>query len=215
MAGRRLSSDERRLKILQAATAAFARSGYREASMEEIARAAGITKPVLYDHFASKEALLLAVLEDVRDRLLSEGERALQSSASRKRQVHGAVDAFLSLAENSPDAVKVLVAVQYGDAEAARAARAVQAVAQMRIGGMLRSIAPGAPDWVLSATAQFIMSGLHATALWWLENRRVDAKSVVELIANFISQGVAALETDPSDIEMAAAPPIPKNSSHP
>jgi AcrR family transcriptional regulator len=194
MGKRRLSSDERRLRILQAAVTTFARRGYAEASMEEIARASDITKPVLYDHFASKDALLVAVLESVRDTLLAEGEKALQTSLSRELQVHAAVEAFLTLAENSPDAVKVLVAVEYGHPEAAKAARAVQSIAAARIAAMLKRSSPDMPDWMLSAGANFVMSGLHAIALWWLDNRTVEKKALVDLIAGIAWKGLSALE---------------------
>ena len=167
--------------------------------MDEIARASDITKPVLYDHFASKKALLAAVLESVRDTLLAEGEKALRSSLSRELQVHAAVEAFLTLAETSPDAVKVLVAVAYGHPEAARATRAVQSIAAQRIADMLKRSSPDQPDWRLSAAAQFVMSGLHAAALWWLDNPGIKKKPLIDLIASVVWKGVSALEADPAN----------------
>lgn len=199
MGKRRLTSDERRRRILEAAVATFARSGYGEASMDEIARASDITKPVLYDHFASKEALLAAVLEGVRDTLLTEGEKALQSSLSHGLQVHAAVEAFLTLAQTSPDAVKVLVAVAYGHPEAAKAARAVQSIAAQRIADMLKRSSSDMPDWSLSATARFVMSGLHAIALWWLDNPSVEKKALVDLIASVVWMGVSTLGGGPAN----------------
>src|SRR6185312_4387176 len=138
MGRRRLASKERRRLILDAATTAFARKGYADASMDEIARASGVTKPVLYDHFASKEALLLAVLEGVRGLLIAKGEEALRAPVSRKRQVRAAVAAFLTLAETSPDAMMVLLAVHHGHPQAAAAARAIQAGAVDGIAGLLK-----------------------------------------------------------------------------
>jgi AcrR family transcriptional regulator len=60
---RRLNADERREAILEAAWTIFARSGYHRASTQEIAAAAGCSEPMIYKHFASKQALFCAVLE--------------------------------------------------------------------------------------------------------------------------------------------------------
>ena len=65
-----------------AATRLFARRGYDRASMSGIAAGAGITKPVLYDHFASKEALFETLLRSIRDDLLAKG-RAIGHSRQR------------------------------------------------------------------------------------------------------------------------------------
>src|SRR4029453_7888171 len=59
----RLSKEERRGVIERAAAELFAERGYRGASMDEIARRAGISAPVVYDHFASKEDLHVHLLE--------------------------------------------------------------------------------------------------------------------------------------------------------
>ncbi|MBU3701870.1 MAG: helix-turn-helix transcriptional regulator, partial [Acidimicrobiia bacterium] len=58
----RLPAPERRQQLLATAQAMFARLGYRDASMNDIAEAAGVTKPVLYQHFGSKRELFGEVL---------------------------------------------------------------------------------------------------------------------------------------------------------
>jgi AcrR family transcriptional regulator len=67
----RLSADARRQQILDVAIDVFGRSGYYGASMNDIADAAGVTKPVLYQHFDSKSDLYGALLDDVGARLLN------------------------------------------------------------------------------------------------------------------------------------------------
>ena len=66
---RLLPRAERQATILHAAARAFAHTGYAHTSMEDIAAAAGITKLIVYRHFASKEALHGAVLQGAFDRL--------------------------------------------------------------------------------------------------------------------------------------------------
>jgi AcrR family transcriptional regulator len=60
---RRLPRDERARQLLDVAEAVFATRGVQAASMDEIAEAAGVTKPILYDHFGSKDRLIAAVVE--------------------------------------------------------------------------------------------------------------------------------------------------------
>jgi len=67
--GPRLPAAVRRRQLLDVATSAFARRGFHATSMTDVAVAAGVTKPVLYQHFASKRALYLEALNDVGCRL--------------------------------------------------------------------------------------------------------------------------------------------------
>jgi len=60
---------------------------------------------------------------------------------------------------------------------------------------MLKRSSPDMADWMLSAAAKFIMSGLHAIALWWLDNKTVEKKALVDLIAGLAWQGVSVLGT--------------------
>src|SRR5256885_17006322 len=67
---RRLSRDERRAQILDAAAGVFAERGYEATSIDEVAEAAGISKPVIYDHFDSKKDLHIALIDKQTDDLL-------------------------------------------------------------------------------------------------------------------------------------------------
>lgn len=66
-----LRRDERRSQLIHAATAAFARAGFAATSLDDIAQQAGVSKVLIYRHFASKADLYLGVLTDVRDRVRS------------------------------------------------------------------------------------------------------------------------------------------------
>ncbi|HEY4378100.1 MAG TPA: helix-turn-helix domain-containing protein, partial [Acidimicrobiales bacterium] len=69
MSERRLPAHERRPQLLAVATAVFAEHGFHGASMNQVAEAAGVTKPVLYQHFRSKRELYRELVEDVGVRL--------------------------------------------------------------------------------------------------------------------------------------------------
>jgi AcrR family transcriptional regulator len=84
-AQKRVSAAQRRAKILEAAVRAFAAKGYNDTSMDRIAALAKVSKPVLYDHFASKQALFLSVLESIRDDLIARGRSIAESTEIRRK----------------------------------------------------------------------------------------------------------------------------------
>src|SRR3954466_11583336 len=94
---RRLSAAERREQILGAAMEVFAERGYQEASMVEIARAAGITPAVIYDHFASKAELQITLLEGQTEELLTfVGTAVAGDFEDTGEQIRVGVDAFFT-----------------------------------------------------------------------------------------------------------------------
>jgi AcrR family transcriptional regulator len=179
---RRLSAAERRAKILCAAVREFARDGYDSARMEGIAARAKVTKPVLYDHFSSKQALFLTVLESIRDRLIDRGKSIVDAGGEPEQKFRRAVDAFLEFVEREPDAARVLLTVPSGDPAAAKLARRVQAGASASLAVLLEVFMGEGPTWRLKAATEFLKVGLHAVAIWWLANPGPSREEVVDLI---------------------------------
>lgn len=98
---RRLSAPERRAALLEAALPCFARRGYAGTGTRDLARAAGVTEPILYRHFPSKAGLFQAVLELAAERLIAAAEAAVAG--------HGSADARLAaLASSLPDIIDTL-----------------------------------------------------------------------------------------------------------
>jgi AcrR family transcriptional regulator len=90
----RLPRDQRRIQLLDAASEVFASKGYHAAAMDDIADAAGVSKPVLYQHFPSKLDLYLALLDQSCERLVEVVEEALASTDDNADRVIATVAAF-------------------------------------------------------------------------------------------------------------------------
>ena len=90
----RLPAALRRRQLLDVAIAVFSQRGFHATSMSEVAEGAGVTKPVLYQHFASKRALYLEVLGDVGLRLRHAIEKATTDAPGPREQVERGLDAF-------------------------------------------------------------------------------------------------------------------------
>src|ERR1043165_3382994 len=82
--GVRLPRTERRAQLLAAAPRGFAANGYHAAAMDEIAEEAGVSKPVLYQHFPGKLDLYIALLESHVDELVKRVQNALDSTTENK-----------------------------------------------------------------------------------------------------------------------------------
>jgi AcrR family transcriptional regulator len=108
MTSTRLPADERRQQLLVVACDLFARSGFHETSMDDIAEAAGVTKPVLYQHFPSKRALYLELLEDTGRRLLDRLAEATARVTSGRARVEAGFRAYFEFAVGDRSSFRLL-----------------------------------------------------------------------------------------------------------
>src|SRR5438067_13820852 len=83
----RLPAARRRRQLLDVALDVFGASGFHRTSMDDVAEAAGVTKPVLYQHFGSKRELYLELLDDVGRQLLDSILKATAEAEGPRRQV--------------------------------------------------------------------------------------------------------------------------------
>lgn len=93
----RLPRRERRAQLLALATEVFTRQGFQGTSMDDIAAAAGVTKPVLYQHFASKEALYSEVIAGLGDTVVSEVHALADFRGSPEERVRHGLNRFYEL----------------------------------------------------------------------------------------------------------------------
>jgi len=111
--GNRLPRDERRGQLLIAASDVFVDRGYHAAGMDEIADRAGVSKPVLYQHFSSKLELYLAVLARHVENLVSGVRQALRTTTDNHRRLHAAVGAFFDFVEHDSQGYRLIFENDY------------------------------------------------------------------------------------------------------
>ncbi len=104
----RLPAVERKQQVLDAACKIFAQRGFHATSMDEIASAVGVTKPVLYQHFSSKRALFLELLDDVGQQLLNELSKATGSADSQRSRVESGFTAYFRFVTGNEPAFRLL-----------------------------------------------------------------------------------------------------------
>ena len=134
----RLPANQRRRQLLDVALAEFARRGFLGTSMDRIADAAGVTKPVLYQHFPSKRELFTQVLGDVGNRLAADVEAATKATSEPRTQVAGGFAAYFSFVAENRDAFFVLFGASSGlDPEFARVVRTFEATMAEMIAALI------------------------------------------------------------------------------
>ena len=105
--GRRLPRDQRRQQLLAAAAANFSETGYHATSMDDIAESAGVSKPVLYQHFPSKLLLYTALVDVACERLVEMVTDALRVEAAENEQrVRATLAAFYRFVTESDDSFR-------------------------------------------------------------------------------------------------------------
>jgi AcrR family transcriptional regulator len=106
--GQRLPRSARRAQLLAAAQDAFVSSGYHAAAMDDIADRAGVSKPVLYQHFPGKRELYLALLDDRANELETAVRTAVASEGDNKSRVFATVAAYFDFVAKEGSAFRLL-----------------------------------------------------------------------------------------------------------
>jgi AcrR family transcriptional regulator len=124
---RRLTAEQRRQQLYAVALELFAQRGYRATTMDDIAEAAGVTKPLLYQHFSSKRALYLELADSIARDLLSAVREAVMRADGPRQQVELGFAAYFGLVVSREAEFRLLYGRDHADdMELGRALRAVE-----------------------------------------------------------------------------------------
>jgi AcrR family transcriptional regulator len=168
----RLTRDERRDVIERAATQVFAEHGYERAAIDEIARRSGVTPPVVYDHFASKQDLYRRLLERQRDDLVAFWAKRLPLPPGRDA-LEALIDSYYAYVEDHPFAYRMYFRDTAHDD--------IKQQGNLMLATLLRSV-PGfedADEPTLQMSTEVLRTGLIGLALWWQEHPAVAREQVV------------------------------------
>ena len=106
--GSRLPRKERRAQLLESALEVFVAQGYHAAAMDDIAERAGVSKPVLYQHFPGKLDLYLALLDQSCSTVIASCREALASTPDNKLRVAATVKAFYDYVAHDTGAFRLV-----------------------------------------------------------------------------------------------------------
>jgi AcrR family transcriptional regulator len=174
---KRLPPAERRELILKSAGRLFGEHGYAHTSLDEIATAAGVTKPILYRHFDSKKALYLALLERHRDDLPRFFER-VPADLPFDQRVEAILDVWFDYVAEHGYAWRMLFRDAGGDEEVRAFRRANYDRAREVLANFIRGQG-GIPTREVEPLAEFIRAGGAGLALWSLDHPEVSRATLI------------------------------------
>jgi AcrR family transcriptional regulator len=185
----RLPRAERERQILDAALVVFAERGFQNASMDAVAERVGVTKPVVYTHFGSKEGLLLACLAQARAELLAVTTAASAAADRPEEALRQGTLAFFQYVENRP-------AWSLMCAESAVAGEALEGIRAQQtdfIAALLAAQAPDADRQRLEGWAQVIVGACERLAIWRGCTHTVTSEQATEYLMDLVWTGLAGL----------------------
>ena len=192
-----MSATERREQLLDVGRSVFAARGLEGASIEEIATQAGVSKPVVYEHFRGKEELYQVVVDRAVRRMLDKMTSALADGSARALLEQAAL-ALLAYIEEDTDGFRILVRDSPVASSAGSFASLISDIAS-RVEHILgREFTARGFDAALAPLYSQALVGMVAlTGQWWLEERRPSRDEVAAHLVNLAWNGLSGMETDP------------------
>jgi len=195
---RRLPASERRAQLIEVGGSVFAKHGYEGTSVEEIAKRAKVSKPIIYEHFGGKEGLYAVIVDREMDYVVRRITEAISSGSPRER-VERASLAFLSYVRDHPDGFAVLA--QDSPLSSSRGT----------ISSLLNDMAERVGDVFVSAFKEAgydpKAAPIYANALvgmvtfvgtWWTEERKPPVEDVAKHMSALAWMGLRHLPKRPT-----------------
>jgi AcrR family transcriptional regulator len=189
--GGRLPRNERRVQLLESALGAFVAQGYHAAAMDDIAERAGVSKPVLYQHFPGKLDLYLALLDVSCDQIIDNCRAALASTHDNKTRVAAAMAAFYSYVAAENGAFRLVFESDLTSEPAVRehVDRVTSECAAM-IADVIHDDT-GLPDEASRLLAVSLVGMAQVSARFWIsEAAGISQTQAVELVSGLAWRGI-------------------------
>lgn len=189
--GARLPRRERRAQLMESALEVFVAQGYHAAAMDDIAERAGVSKPVLYQHFPGKLDLYLALLDASCDIIVGNCRKALDSTHDNKLRVAATMNAFYDYVANDTGAFRLVFESDLTNEPAVRELvdRVTSDCADM-IASVIHEDT-GLPDDASRLLAVSLVGMGQVSARFWLSERsEIPQEEAAALVAGLAWRGI-------------------------
>jgi len=188
----RLPRSARRAQLLDAALDVFVAQGYHAAAMDDIAERAGVSKPVLYQHFPGKLDLYIALLDSACDQVVDEVRAALASTTDNKERVAATTEAFYAYVVKAGGAFRLVFESDLSSEPAVR--ERIDRVTVLCGEAIAEVIADdtGFPPEVSRLLAVALVGMSQVSARFWLQapDNTLPQPQAVELISSLAWRGI-------------------------
>jgi AcrR family transcriptional regulator len=185
-----MSAADRRAAILDAARAAFADAGYHETSLDTVANRAGVSKALLYEHFASKRELYVAMLEMHVHELVERISGAVVAAEPGEPRMRAGLEAFFGFVEERRGAWRIMFRNADDPDVAIRLDRLRDEVAAAIVQLMSEEAERKGLDFpklpqLVEMIAQQMVGAMQSLADWWDLHREVPKEEVIQAAMDF------------------------------
>jgi AcrR family transcriptional regulator len=187
---RRMPRAERERQMITVAEEIFAERGYQASSMDEIADRVGVSKPMLYEYFGSKEGLLVACIRQARAELLAVTLASVEGVTSAEEALRRGLTAFFEFIDSHRRSWELL---RHEAAVAGQAMDEIEAFRQQQTEvntTLFASYLSGVPQRDLEAYAEIVVGACERLALWYVARADVRAADAAELIMRMVWFGL-------------------------
>ncbi|HEV7757322.1 MAG TPA: TetR/AcrR family transcriptional regulator [Mycobacteriales bacterium] len=192
-----MTGKERREQLLDVGRQLFAERGFEATSIEEVAARAGVSKPVVYEHFGGKEGLYAVVVDREMQSLLDRVNRALTAGHPRELLEQAAL-ALLDYIEQQTDGFRILVRDSPVTSTTGNFSSLIGDIAS-QVEHILGAefTARGYDAELASMYSQALVGMVALTGQWWLEARHPKKDEVAAHLVNLAWHGLSHLENEP------------------
>jgi AcrR family transcriptional regulator len=180
-------------QMLKAAHTLFAERGYQPVTMDEVAAAVGVTKPLLYNYFGNKERLYLACMKPAGDALVAAVVGAVEQTSTPEDALRGGISAFFEFVDQDRNSWRVLfdetLPVEGGIAR--RVGEYRTRIADLVAEALLAQLSPPSRTEV-EALSVALLGAAEALVRWWLRTESLTAAETAELLIETVEPGLAA-----------------------
>ncbi|WP_307870419.1 TetR/AcrR family transcriptional regulator [Saccharopolyspora endophytica] len=188
---KRMSRAERETQILEVAERVFADDGYQATSMDDIAGQVGLSKPMLYEYFGSKEGLLLACLQRSKAELLEATSRAAAEATSPEQKLYDCQLAFFRFSDDHAQAWALLRnEFSIPSASVNTELEAIRVQQRYFTADLLRSVCEDLDHEQAEAYAEAIIGASERLALWRDHHPEVTAEKATEHMIALFAPGL-------------------------
>ena len=189
--GVRLPRRARRAQLLSAALEVFVAQGYHAAAMDDIAERAGVSKPVLYQHFPGKLDLYVALLDQSCDQIISAAAKALESTDDNKQRVTATMHAFYDYVADAEGAFRLVFESDLTNEPAVRARVDRVTTECAKLIAHVIADDTGLPEEQSQLLAVSLVGMGQVSARFWLQERgTIDKGAAAALVAGLAWRGI-------------------------
>lgn len=198
-----MTALQRRDQLIDVGRRLFAEKGFDGTSIEEIAAAAKISKPVVYEHFGDKDGLYAVIIDREFTQLMQMLTAALTSTHPRVLLAQAAT-ALFDYIEGNKDGFRVLLRPNPRGSSFGTVIREVAAQVQNQLVDVCREY--GYPVKAAPIYAHMLVGMVALTGEWWAEEGKPSKEEVIAQVVNMAWNGVSDLEKKPRPVELERAP---------